>query len=244
MNIFKIFLIFALGVILSSCATVPIKPPPQGLPPMETIIRGDIYHQVGPGETIWRIGKTYDVSVEDIVRANKLGDLTQLKAGEKLLVPNAASPRPVISLYASDKWEYIIIHHSATDEGNALFFDELHSRKGWAGVGYHFVIDNGSCGRADGQIETSPRWIKQSDGAHCKASGMNHRGIGICLVGDFSRGYVTQKQFDSLVNLVNTLKDYYHISRTRITGHGHVPEAATECPGRYFPWDEFWKKVK
>ena len=99
--------------------------------------------------------------------------------GQALLIPNAAPLKPIIPLYHSDKWKYIIIHHSATDEGNALCFDKSHSLRGFTrGLGYHFVIDNGTKGKLDGQIEISPRWIKQQDGAHTKASGFNKKSIG------------------------------------------------------------------
>ena len=40
-------------------------------------------------------------------------------------------------------WRYIVIHHSATDAGNAGTFDLQHRRRGWDELGYHFGIDNG-----------------------------------------------------------------------------------------------------
>ena len=124
-------------------------------------------------------------------------------------------------------------------------FDYIHSKKRrWKGLGYHFVIDNGSSGKQDGQIEISPRWLHQDNGAHCKANGMNYRGIGICLVGNFSEDRVTSRQMDSLVYLVNELKKYYRISNLHILGHGQVKGANTECPGTRFPWDEFRRRLE
>jgi len=240
-----IILVFIL--FLSSCASAPIKPtyevigtaqiPTQMTVPFQ---RQDISHIVGPGETIWRIGKMYDVEMRDIVKANNLESETKIYMGQELLIPNAAPIRPIIPLYSSDKWEYIIIHHSATDEGNAFSFYNMHLRRGfWNGLGYNFVIDNGTFGKLDGQIEISPRWIKQLNGAHCKASGMNAKGIGICLVGNFSKEDVSDNQMESLTYLVNVLRKYYDIPKRNIIGHGNVSGAATECPGFNFPWDEF-----
>jgi len=203
-----------------------------------------VYHVVAPGETVWRISKMYDATVEDVMRANGLVAGQTIEIGQRLVIPaGSVVPRPVISLYPSDKWQYIIIHHSATDEGSALEFNKAHNTRGFQGIGYHFVIDNGSKGKADGMIETSPRWTKQQDGAHCIAPGMNHRGIGICLVGNFSKDPITEKQMASLIYLVNTLRDYYKIPAKRIMGHCQVYGAKTECPGTRFPWSRFFQKL-
>ena len=52
-------------------------------------------------------------------------------------------------------WEWIIIHHSATRVGSAEVFDAAHRARGMInGLAYHFVIDNGTVGKADGLIET------------------------------------------------------------------------------------------
>src|ERR1043166_2961437 len=41
-------------------------------------------------------------------------------------------------------WRWIVIHHSATSAGGMAMFDREHKAKGWDGVGYHFVIGNGT----------------------------------------------------------------------------------------------------
>lgn len=243
-----ILVVTALG--LNSCASTPVSPvvpaPTTISPQMPvSILREDISHVVGPGETLWRISKMYDVRMEDIIRANNLRNAEKLEMGQRLLVPQAAPIKSVIPLYPSKKWKYIIIHHSATDIGSALQFFEAHKKRGfWHGLGYHFVIDNGTYDKVDGQIEISPRWIKQQDGAHCKASRMNYKGIGICLVGNFSEEGVSKQQMDSLIYLVDSLKKYYKIPTRNIMGHGRVPRARTECPGKYFPWKEFWLRLR
>jgi len=237
---------------LSACATIPPVRKPPSYPTKEicpvlpgVVLRQDIYHTVGPGETLWRISKMYDVKIEEVIRANGLGKPEELKMGQRLIIPQAAPLRPVIPLYRSDRWEYIIIHHSATDQGDALSLNKIHLNRGfWKGLGYNFTIDNGTCGKADGQIEVSPRWIKQEEGAHCRAFNMNHVGIGICLVGNFSIEKVSGAQMDSLVYLVDALREYYNIPLANIKGHGQVPGAKTECPGIYFPWDEFRVRLK
>jgi len=242
-------IIAAMAFVLCSCASAPVRLPDYSTKdiisqPPSPILRQDVTHTVAPGETVWRIAKMYDIGTKDIMQANALKKPEKLKMGQRLLIPNAAPLKEVISLYPSQKWRYIIIHHSATDEGNALCFHSFHHQRGFEkGLGYHFVINNGTKSKQDGHIEVAPRWIKQQNGAHCKASNMNYKAIGICLVGNFNEEFVSEKQMDSLVWLVNRLRKYYRISARNIRGHGQVPEAKTECPGKHFPWKKFKSRL-
>ncbi|MBD3379678.1 MAG: LysM peptidoglycan-binding domain-containing protein [Candidatus Omnitrophica bacterium] len=238
----RALILLASVVFLASCSSTPGPgKKPDYCPPYEgtNFARRSIYHEVAPGETLWRISKMYNVDVESIKRANNIRNVNDIDIGTKLYVPNASTRKHVISLYPSSKWKYIVIHHSATDFGSSAAFNKAHLKKGWKGVGYHFIIDNGTCGKDDGQIETTHRWINQMNGAHCKAGGRNYDGIGICLVGNFSDNPVSRKQMRSLVFLVNKLQDYYDIPDSRILGHGQVQGANTECPGKNFPWKRF-----
>lgn len=258
MDIFKkvktvkhFLLIIFLVLILSSCARAPVKQalPPPTMSPVQTTpeipgMRNTIIHVVAPGETVWRIGKMYDVSIEHIVRENKLKNSGVLEKGQRLKISQAAPAQPVVTLYPSKRWKYIIIHHSATDSGSSLGFDKSHQARGFErGLGYDFVITNGTANKLDGQIEVSPRWIKQETGAHCKAGNMNSKAIGICLVGNFNQDRVSAKQMDSLVYLVNRLAKYYKIPKSNILGHGQVKGANTDCPGNKFPWADLWRKL-
>ena len=242
--------ITGMAIILCSCASAPIRPPEYSTKdiislPTTPILRKDVIHTVAPGETVWRIAKMYDIETKDIMQANTLKRPRKLKMGQRLLIPDAAPLKAVIPFYPSKKWKYIIIHHSATDEGCALHFHFAHHSRGFKkGLGYHFVIDNGTRGKENGHIEVSPRWLKQLDGAHCKASGMNKRGIGICLVGNFNKEQVSKKQMDSLLYLVNCLRKYYRVPLKNIMGHNQVYRAKTECPGKNFLLNEFKKQLK
>ncbi|MCP4651891.1 MAG: LysM peptidoglycan-binding domain-containing protein [Candidatus Omnitrophica bacterium] len=245
-------MILVMAVFMSSCARLPIEsigcPPREMVVPTLTrvpILRKDVYHVAAPGETVWRIAKMYDVDIKDIKRANRLRNTKEIEMGQRLIVPSAASLKPVVTLYPSKKWKYIIIHHSATDVGNALAFHGYHHRRGFEnGLGYHFVVSNGTKGKEDGQIEVSPRWTKQQNGAHCKAANMNNKAIGVCLVGNFSDGRVSQDQMESLVYLVDRLRRYYKVPLKNIMGHGRVHGAQTECPGKKFPWTKFITGLK
>ena len=135
-------------------------------------------------------------------------------------------------------WTAIIVHHSATERGNAAIFDKDHRENhGWDGVGYDFVIGNGT-DSGDGQVEVTFRWRQQITGAHCKTDNnwANEDGIGICLVGNFNNYPPSDRQMQSLAELVRFLKRRYNISTSRIYGHGTTPGArVTDCPGHMFP---------
>jgi len=64
-----------------------------------------VYHTVQKGETVWRISKTYGVSIAEIVEANDLDDYT-IGIGQRLLIPGAASVKridPAPSRETADK---------------------------------------------------------------------------------------------------------------------------------------------
>ncbi len=212
---------------------------------MPISIPQDLYHQVGPLENVWRISKTYGVSVQSIVDANNLKNPKSISVGQTLLIPKVSEIRSIIPVYNVRKWRYIVIHHTATEVGDAFTIDQLHHRRGFDhGLGYHFLIDNGTRGKQEGQIEVGPRWIKQMDGAHANAAGMNENGIGIAMIGNFSEHYVNERQLKSLVFLTKALMRHYNIPLERVIRHKDVPGKNTECPGNYFPWDEFKRRLR
>jgi hypothetical protein len=139
-------------------------------------------------------------------------------------------------------WQYIVIHHSATGNGGAESFGREHQRKWPNGLGYHFVIGNGTDTR-DGEVEVGPRWLRQGegiDGAHAGNERYNKLGIGICLVGDFNQGgRPTPAQLVALRRLCKALMGRYGISRDRIYPHCDVRRGHTDCPGRNFPFQSF-----
>ena len=130
------------------------------------------------------------------------------------------------------EWHHIVVHHSASAVGSASIFDKAHRERGWDGLGYHFVIGNGSAS-GDGEVEVGYRWSKQMQGAHAGNIEYNQHGIGICLVGDFEHGGTpSPAQMASLRRLVRFLQVKTGISTSEVIGHGNVPGKSTQCPGR------------
>jgi N-acetylmuramoyl-L-alanine amidase len=148
-------------------------------------------------------------------------------------------------------WKYVVIHHSATDQGSARAFDRFHTSQGYGGLAYHFVIGNGR-GTGDGVVETGARWHDQRTGTHVSVNSWDHNiyGIGICLVGNFEKSAPTKKQWEALVGLTADLVAKHGISVDAIMGHHDVPfdndpkkRETTSCPGNKFPMEELKRAV-
>jgi len=143
-------------------------------------------------------------------------------------------------------WRYIVIHHAVVEEGSASLLDLIHRRRGYDGLGYHFVIGNGT-GTRDGEVEIGYRWRDQVHGAHARAKAgddnkWNRQGIGICLMGDFTKEAPSPQQLDTLVALVRHLREVYDIPFENVVPHRFV--TPTICPGPKFPWAEFQRRIR
>lgn len=213
-----------------------------------------IVHRVRAGETLWGISRTYGVSVGKIREANKeLKHTNLIRPGQRIFIPSAdriravepmtRQMREILRQGRSARWEYIVIHHSATATGSAKTFDIHHRRRGFRTLGYHFIVANGTDNTRDGEIETGFRWERQWDGAHTKGNA-NRVGIGICLVGNFENSTPGRKQMDALIQLTTHLAYKYDIPLANIKGHKDFVSNTTKCPGRNFPWAEFRKALR
>lgn len=119
----------------------------------------------------------------------------------------------------------VIVHCSATREGqdiSAATIDSWHKKRGWSGIGYHFVIG------LDGFIEYG-RPVEKI-GAHTK--GYNKSSIGVCYIGGVEKDGKTPKdtrtceQKQSLKLLLKTLL----LLHPGALIHGHRDFSAKACP--------------
>ncbi|MCE9545094.1 MAG: peptidoglycan recognition protein family protein [Planctomycetia bacterium] len=142
---------------------------------------------------------------------------------------------------SSRDWQYVVLHHSATDEGDVASIDAADRKRrdqfgaAWPGIGYHFVIGNGQ-GMTDGRVEPTFRWQQQLHGAHANSQAHNRTGIGICVVGDCDASPPTPRQVAAAKRLLEWLSVRYGISPDHVVRHADI--AATRCPGRKFPFEE------
>ena len=119
----------------------------------------------------------------------------------------------------------IIIHCSATPEGKEFSVDDIrrwHLQRGFADIGYHFVI------YLDGSVHVGRPLAKA--GAHCK--GHNAHSIGVCYIGGVATDGKTPKdtrtdaQKASLVKLITELRQQF----PNASVHGHREFANKACP--------------
>ena len=54
-----------------------------------------IYHTVEPGQTLYRISRSYGVDEKNLARLNGIGDPTQLRAGQRIFIPGATQEKRV-----------------------------------------------------------------------------------------------------------------------------------------------------
>ncbi len=122
---------------------------------------------------------------------------------------------------------HIILHCSATPEGrdvSAADIDRWHRLRGFAGIGYHYVI------RLDGTVEKG-RALSIA-GAHCR--GHNADSIGICYIGGLGadgkspRDTRTKAQRAAMLAIVRTLLSTYRLPLSAV--HGHNEYAPKACP--------------
>ncbi|MCS6771023.1 MAG: LysM peptidoglycan-binding domain-containing protein [Kiritimatiellae bacterium] len=208
-------------------------------------------YTVEEGDTLQGIARDHGLTADQLARLNRLDDPNKLKPGQILEIPLDATrrlPSPKYPLPENlrreldqipvrpGRWRYIVIHHSATDTGNAQTMDHYHRvrRRMENGLAYHFVIGNGR-GMPDGQIAIGRRWRTQIKGGHLASDALNEIAIGICLVGNFEKSRPTPAQVRSLSALISYLMQRTRNSASAVRTHRQINTKPTICPGRHFP---------
>jgi murein DD-endopeptidase MepM/ murein hydrolase activator NlpD len=123
---------------LASCASqVPAPPAPKKT--------SGIYHVVKPGENLFRIGKAYDLSHDELARVNQLKDPAQIRIGQKLFIPGASRQLPVEIITPSDSVRTVpVLPESTYPTDNGLVWPiagDLTSQFGRRGSSFHDGID-------------------------------------------------------------------------------------------------------
>ena len=144
------------------------------------------------------------------------------------------------------RWKYIVIHHSAGSSGNLNFLRGVHRERFPKSryMAYHFVVGNGK-GMGCGEVDHGSRWNYQLWGAHVSYRNrfMNANGIGICMIGNFEKHKMDEKQYQGMVRLIKYLKVMYKIPSENVLFHGKIRKEQTLCPGKNFPYERFKKDI-
>ena len=75
---------------VAGCSSRTVSPPPSAVKKLD-----GIQHLVRPGENLYRIGKAYDVSFEELARLNGIRDPGQIRVGQRIFIPGATRQLPV-----------------------------------------------------------------------------------------------------------------------------------------------------
>ncbi len=123
----------------------------------------------------------------------------------------------------------LIVHCSDSPFGDVREIDRWHRERGFALIGYHYVVCNGyRTGKSefstevDGLIEYGR--TEGMEGAHCY--GHNRGSIGICLIG---KTEFTKTQLVKLEGLLTKLMKDYGLCPKDVFGHYELDPGKT-CP--------------
>ena len=126
---------------------------------------------------------------------------------------------------------YITIHHDGMDPFYGTHrqdvaehiesIRQLHRRKGWGDIGYHYAVD-----RAGRVWEARPLGYQ---GAHVKDH--NPGNIGIVVLGNFEQQQPSDRQLAAVQNHVALLMNAFRVPTRRVQTHQEWQGAATVCPG-------------
>jgi len=143
-----------------------------------------------------------------------LSGVKNLDAGELRNEPNSAYE--IAGMPSRKATERVIIHHSASNIGNAKMVNDWHTERGFQCIGYHYVIPR------EGRFEIGRKL--QLIGAH--AQGRNLDSIGICVVGNLQNYPMTASQEAELTRLYHDLCRLYG-KRLAVECHHE------QCPGKF-----------
>lgn len=88
---------------MTGCSTVPKQEVPV-LPPTQAAEKPQgIYHKVAKQESLWRISKTYGVSLDEIVAANNIPNAAVIEENQLVFIPGAKETLKVVLDKHDDK---------------------------------------------------------------------------------------------------------------------------------------------
>lgn len=135
--------------------------------------------------------------------------------------------------------EKIIIHHSATADGKVHNWGAIRRyhmvNRGWKNIGYHYGIE-----LVGYDYEIIIGRFENESGAHCP--GHNNSSMGICLVGNFEKNPVPDRQWKPAVKLVKQLIKNHNLKPSDV--YGHRDFKSTKCPGKHFDLEKFRSELR
>lgn len=219
LNIFVIFSFFILILVLNGCARRPYYASPS-----EIRKTNGIYHRVKQGETLWRIVKTYNVALDDVVRINRIPDAARISSGQLIFIPNTKEKRRVIT-------------YKELKKGDNTFIWPLRGKI----VSYY--------GAKKGDVKNKGIDIRTREGVKVVASQSGRvsfcdekvKGYGKTIVIEHGNGYSTVYAHNSriLVKVGDWVRQGETIARAGSTGRTSVPILHLEIRKKHQPQNPF-----
>lgn len=185
-----------------------------------------VYHKLEKGQTLWRIAKTYNVPLEELIRINKIEDVSNIKIGQEIFIPGATQPLKVDIYIPPKPTEFPSTKEKC--EGIPLFIwpieGKIISGFGMRGKSMHNALD----------IKTDVGTpIKASADGKVTYSQNTLQGYGNAIIITHENDFTTLYAH----NLVNLVKEGETVSQGAIIGKvGQTGNATT--PHLHF---ELWK---
>jgi len=79
----RLFLFLTTIIFISCSSATSLRRPPD-----QAKHKKQIYYSVKPGDSLWKISKHYGVSVDELMRVNRIPSARSLKVGQKIAVPS------------------------------------------------------------------------------------------------------------------------------------------------------------
>ncbi len=99
---FKLSLWAFCMILMTGCVTISEEPKGAVLP------KKGIYHKVQKGETLWRIAKTYHVSIDEIIRSNNIPNVAYVEENQLIFIPGQDRLKEVDIKEEDPYWEEFI----------------------------------------------------------------------------------------------------------------------------------------
>ena len=134
------------------------------------------------------------------------------------------------------KIKNLVIHQSESLDSKILDWSGIrryHKSLGFDDIGYHYGIE-----LVNRRYEILVGRLMNVEGAHCRASGMNHKSLGIMLMGNFDDASPSVDLWNNAIDLTVSLCYVLNLSVSSVIGHREAGSSKT-CPGLKFDMDKF-----
>lgn|GEM_PF-272358 len=100
---FRVLCLILTVLFISGCATSHKRGTPSAAPSAPAAVTPSVeqktqgvYHKVSKQESLWRIAKTYGVTLDDIVKANRIPNAAVIEENQLILIPGASDVKKVM----------------------------------------------------------------------------------------------------------------------------------------------------